>query len=157
MAYGRPFLILSGLIALALALLLPFKNYDLTYLGAHLSGHFLHPITDPPTYNTLYNASDFPWATHIRSHWKDIYAEFLAYEKIRPSIPPIGDVSTHDENLDYDKKWNLLLLEAYGQKTLASELFPSTMKVLKESGVESPLVMFSVLQPGKMIPPHKVG
>jgi len=81
------------------------------------------------------------------------YVDFLSENK--SVLRPIDDVSPDQVALNQDKKWKALFLLAYGNENhRALNHFPS-LKALAKKYPEIKLMLFSKLESGKHIPPHK--
>eukprot|EP00966_Prymnesium_polylepis_P280325 6477241-Prymnesium_polylepis.1 len=95
-----------------------------------------------------------PWASHLRSRWRSIHSELLAWERQRGTVPPsFAQIEEIQSELDPRGGWRVLWLLLYGKPTAAAALFPETMALLANTSASS--AMFSVLLPGEGLTPHR--
>lgn len=95
----------------------------------------------------------FEWIRSIEDAWPEIRAE---YDAIRhESIPNIQDISVLQRYLTKDSLWKTYFFYGYGFKVEANcRRCPITAQML-ESIPGMKTAFFSVLLPGKFIPPHR--
>jgi ornithine lipid ester-linked acyl 2-hydroxylase len=96
----------------------------------------------------------FPWATGIEGATPEILRE-LAHVQATQSIPNFQDISYDQEEITTDDKWKTFFLYGYGYRDEANcRLCPHTDRALQQiPGLKT--AMFSILAPGKVIPPHR--
>lgn len=90
-------------------------------------------------------------------NFEQIKREFTEYKLINNSAGcAIDELSSAQENLNNDKKWESLILFGYGysNENLYKD-FPSLFRCIKKHDNVINLVMFSITKSGKIIPPHK--
>ena len=87
--------------------------------------------------------------TAIKKEWK-------IYSKGLNGIKPIDEISEDQKELNATKKWDALVLYAYGNKNdKALGAFRNVEKLIDKHCAEIQMVMFSILKPGMHILPHK--
>lgn len=92
----------------------------------------------------------------LRENWKIIAEEFRVYcSRDCVVIPQFDQVDPVQSYLNEDQKWRTLWLRCYGGNTQVSKYFPETMAILNSCGINASSAMFSVLEAGKVIPPHE--
>lgn len=85
-----------------------------------------------------------------------IQLEWNTYSTGENLIKPIDDISEDQKQLNKSKKWDALVLYAYGHKNKkALSNFKSIESVIEKYSFEIQMVMFSILKPGMHIPAHK--
>ncbi len=106
----------------------------------------------------FYDTKNLPWARYLRVRWIDIRDELKSYVTNKGGfnkIPRYRDIDDEQKSVDNDiQSWRVLMLKLYGKDTINSKKFPKTMKYLKNCKVNVITAFFSILEPGKVIPPH---
>lgn len=99
--------------------------------------------------------SQFPWVQTLEADWELIRAELDRLLEAPERIPNFQDISRDQYNLTRDNKWKSWFLYGYGYKMEANcRACPETTRILESiPGVFT--AFFSVLAPGKHIPPHR--
>ena len=90
----------------------------------------------------------------MRQHKNVFLSEFQEYQS-KFTVPRFQSIDAMEGKiLDREEKtaWRTLFLRICFQDTSVAKQFPKTMALLQ--GIECPLVMFSVLEPGKTLPEH---
>jgi beta-hydroxylase len=102
----------------------------------------------------FYEPADFPWVTPIEANWKAIRAELDAVLAHRDALPNFQDISTDQYQLTDDDRWKTYFFYGYGFRSDANcARCPETTRLIESiPGMET--AMFSILAPGKRIPPH---
>ncbi len=97
---------------------------------------------------------EFPWIDSVEAAWPDIVAELQGVQRTR-SIPAFQEISPTQLALTQDDRWTTYFLYGYGSRTDENcEACPATEAALKLiPGMST--AMFSILAPGKTIPPHR--
>jgi aspartyl/asparaginyl beta-hydroxylase (cupin superfamily) len=97
----------------------------------------------------------FPWAKEIESRWQSIRAEFDQISRALNLLPGIEEISKSQYGLTRDRRWQIFPFRAYGIEYFKNNLrCPETAKAINLiPGVRA--AMFSILRPGKEIPPHE--
>lgn len=95
----------------------------------------------------------FEWIRALEDAWPEIRAEYDAIH--HGSIPNIQDISVLQRYLTTDDRWKAYFFYGYGFKVAANcKQCPVTARML-ESIPGMKTAFFSVLTPGKSIPPHR--
>jgi aspartyl/asparaginyl beta-hydroxylase (cupin superfamily) len=101
------------------------------------------------------DAVHFPWTKWLEQNASDIFREYLELKKSGEPIPPFQEVSKEQAAITNDNRWQTFLLYAYGAKSVRNTtLCPATTRAL-EAIPEMRTAFFSILAPGKIIPPHR--
>jgi len=97
----------------------------------------------------------FRWTEQLEKCAGEIYQEYLSLRSSGEPIPPFQEVSKEQGAITNDERWQTFLLYAYGAKSLRNAaLCPkTTMAVEAIPGMRT--AFFSILAPGKVIPPHR--
>jgi len=84
----------------------------------------------------------------------DEYLSFL--DRIKVGLPRYAEIDDiQAEVTDFNEiAWRVLHLRLFGKDTDIIKDFPCTMGVIEATGENCSTVMFSVMEPGKIIPPH---
>jgi beta-hydroxylase len=102
----------------------------------------------------FYEPSDFPWVARLEAHWEIIRAELDVVLEHRAALPNFQDISTDQYQLTDDDRWKTYFFYGYGFRSDANcARCPETARLVESiPGMET--AMFSILAPGKRIPPH---
>jgi aspartyl/asparaginyl beta-hydroxylase (cupin superfamily) len=104
---------------------------------------------------TFFDTASFPWVTQLEAEWRQIRAELDALLLYRDRIPNFQEISEDQKLLTEGNDWKTFFLYGYGhevEKNVAR--CPRTAKLLRSiPGMKT--AMFSILAPGKHIPPHR--
>jgi ornithine lipid ester-linked acyl 2-hydroxylase len=102
----------------------------------------------------FYRPSDFAWVAPVEANWKAIRAELDALLAHRDALPNFQDISTDQYTLTDDDRWKTYFFYGYGFRSDANcARCPETTRLIEAiPGMET--AMFSILAPGKRIPPH---
>ena len=102
----------------------------------------------------FYDPQTFPWVAALESQWPTIRAELDAVLAYRDALPNFQDISTDQYNLTDDDRWKTYFFYGYGFRSDANcARCPATTRLVEAiPGMET--AMFSILAPGKRIPPH---
>lgn len=106
-------------------------------------------IDNQEFYDTKYD-----WCKELRYNYKNIRDEYLNYIKDIGKLKRFKDIDKVQEMYDVsDIPWHVLFLRVYNKDTSKISYFPKTYSLISKIPGCS-LAMFSVLHPGKIIPPH---
>ena len=101
--------------------------------------------------DAILNCRNLEWTQTLRNNYEIIYSEYKNFHNnIYYHYEQVGYVA---KTIDKYKKWKSIIIYAFGRKTEYSKFFPKTMELLKD--VPCRLVMFSILEPGAYLSPHK--
>src|SRR5262245_35245417 len=102
----------------------------------------------------FYEPTDFPWVAPLEADWKAVRTELDAVLTRRDELPNFQDISTDQAHLTDDDRWKTYFFYGYGFRSDANcERCPETTRLV-ESIPGMTTAMFSILAPGKHIPPH---
>lgn len=103
----------------------------------------------------VHDASVFDWSPHLKRHWTDIREELDDLLKHRDALPTIHDISEETATISQDEKWKTYFLYGYGMKAEENcARCPRTTELIEQvPGMVT--AFFSILAPGKHIPPHR--
>jgi ornithine lipid ester-linked acyl 2-hydroxylase len=115
------------------------------YLARH------SPHGDP----AVYEAAAFDWVPHLQAHCTAIAGEYRALLTGGEPIPPFHEISHEQRPITSDDRWRTFVLYAYGvQARRNCALCPRTAAAVRAiPGMQT--AMFSILEPGKRLPPHR--
>ena len=101
----------------------------------------------------FFDAKDFPWVGAVEADWRKVRAELDALLPYAAYMPTLEDLSGC-QNLSHDDGWKTFFLYAYGIKAVGNcRRCPETTKLLRKMpGMKT--AFFSILAPGKHLPPH---
>ncbi|MGC1465833.1 MAG: aspartyl/asparaginyl beta-hydroxylase domain-containing protein [Pseudolabrys sp.] len=108
-------------------------------------------VGNPP----IYNNAVFPWAAEIEREWRAIRSELEHVLTRKDDLPGFHEIASDVETISSDRGWKTFLLSGYGFKSDANiGLCPETWRICQKiPGLMT--VMFSILEPGKHLPPHR--
>jgi aspartyl/asparaginyl beta-hydroxylase (cupin superfamily) len=108
-------------------------------------------IGNPP----FFNADDFSWARPLEEQTPLIQRELAALLPRRAELPNFQDISRDQRHLSADDGWKTVFFYAYGVKAEGNcRRCPETTRII-ESIPGMKTAFFSILSPGKHIPPHR--
>lgn len=97
----------------------------------------------------------FAWSQTLEANWAVIVEELNAVLKNHDGIPNFQDISKDQLSLTQDDRWKTFFLHGYGYKMQGNcDRCPQTAKLV-ESIPGMFTAFFSILSPGKHIPPHR--
>lgn len=105
---------------------------------------------------SIFNTENIPSCKLLRENWITIRDEYREYTKhYGDRVRSFREVDPEQNGIDVsDIDWPVVFLRVYDNQTDLAEYFPKTSRLLSQIP-ECSLAMFSVLQPGKRIPPHR--
>ncbi len=103
----------------------------------------------------IYENAIFPWAKSIEAEWRTIRAELDRILTRKDDLPGFHELSTDVSTISHDRGWKTFFLCGYGFKSDNNiKLCPETWRICQNiPGLIT--VMFSILEPGKHLPPHR--
>jgi beta-hydroxylase len=103
----------------------------------------------------VYDNAVFPWAAEIEREWHLIRAELDKVLERKDQLPGFHEISSDVATISKDRDWKTFLLCGYGFKSENNiRLCPETWRICQKiPGLIT--VMFSILEPGKHLPPHR--
>lgn len=105
--------------------------------------------------DAFFEAGRFPWIAPLEASWQLMRHELEAVLCHRDALPNFQDIISHERHLTSDAGWKTYFLLGYGRQ------FPRNMARCPETtrlirGIPGlTTAMFSILAPGKRIPPHR--
>lgn len=131
----------SGPVPLAFRLLHRFERY---IASASLHG-------DPP----VHDPRAFPWIPALEAAAPAIAAEYRRLRDEGEPLPPFHEISPEQRPISADAGWRTFVLFAYGVEARRNAArCPATAAAVRAvPGMQT--AMFSVLEPGKRLPPHR--
>jgi len=108
-------------------------------------------LGDPP----VYDPGAFAWVPHLEARCADIAFEYRRLIADGENIPPFHEISPEQRPITSDGNWRTFVLYAYGvQARRNCALCPRTAAAARAvPGMQT--AMFSILEPGKRLPPHR--
>jgi len=104
---------------------------------------------------SIYDNKVFPWARSIENEWRAIRAELDHVLTRKEELPAFHELASDVETISRDRGWKSFLLAGYGFRSANNiKLCPQTWRVCQNiPGLIT--VMYSILEPGKHLPPHR--
>jgi beta-hydroxylase len=103
----------------------------------------------------VYDNAVFPWAIEIEREWRAIRAELDAVMTRRDELPGFHELVSDVASISQDRGWKTFLLTGYGvrsERNIAQ--CPQTWRIVEKiPGLLT--AVFSILEPGKHLPPHR--
>ena len=108
-------------------------------------------VGNPP----IYDNAVFPWTKEIEAEWRAIRAELDRVLVRKDELPGFHELATDVASISQDRGWKTFLLAGYGFRSDANiKRCPNTWRICQKiPGLIT--VMFSILEPGKHLPPHR--
>jgi beta-hydroxylase len=108
-------------------------------------------VGNPP----IYDNAVFPWTQEIEREWRAIRTELDRVLVRQADLPGFHEISSDVATISQDRGWKTFLLAGYGFKSEPNiKLCPQTWRACQKiPGLIT--VMFSILEPGKHLPPHR--
>jgi len=103
----------------------------------------------------IYDNKVFPWARSIENEWRAIRAELDHVLTRKEELPAFHELASDVETISRDRGWKSFLLAGYGFRSANNiKLCPETWRICQNiPGLIT--VMYSILEPGKHLPPHR--
>jgi ornithine lipid ester-linked acyl 2-hydroxylase len=103
----------------------------------------------------VYDTANFPWAAPIEREWRAIRDELEHILERKAELPSVHDITVDAASISRDAAWKIFPFLAYGIRSQANiDLCPHTWRIVR--GIPGlTTAMFSILEPGKRLPPHR--
>jgi aspartyl/asparaginyl beta-hydroxylase (cupin superfamily) len=103
----------------------------------------------------IHDRAAFPWVARVEREWRTIRAELDRVLVRKADLPNVQELTEDAAALSRDAGWKIFPLVAYGLRSQPNiDLCPQTWRIVQAiPGLTT--VMFSILEPGKRIPPHR--
>jgi beta-hydroxylase len=103
----------------------------------------------------FFDPSDFDWVPKLEAHYPAFRRELEGILPRRSALPNFQDISIDQRHLSQDDGWKTVFFYAYGTKAEGNcRRCPETARIV-ESIPGMKTAFFSILSPGKHIPPHR--
>ncbi len=115
-------------------------------VNARFSVHGNLPVYDPRL---------FPWTRTLEENWQAIRKELDKILLYKDQLPAFHEITPEVKTITQDKQWKTFLFCGYGHWSEANaRQCPETARLLRAiPGIKT--AFFSILEPGKYIPPHR--
>jgi beta-hydroxylase len=103
----------------------------------------------------VYDSTAFPWIAAIEGEWRAVRGELDRVMVRKADLPNVQDITADAVSLSRDARWKIFPLVAYGVRSQPNiDLCPETWRIVQRiPGLTT--AMFSILEPGKHLPPHR--
>jgi ornithine lipid ester-linked acyl 2-hydroxylase len=103
----------------------------------------------------VHDPAAFPWAAGVEREWRLIRSELDRVLVRKAELPNVQDLMADAATLSRDAGWKIFPLVAYGLRSQPNiDLCPHTWRIVQSiPGLTT--AMFSILEPGRRIPPHR--
>ena len=103
----------------------------------------------------FYDAAMFPWARPLEANWLQIRAELEHVLRKPEAIPAFHEISKDQVKITNDDDWKTYFFYAFGFRAEDNcHACPETARLIEGvPGLQT--AFFSILSPGKHIPPHR--
>lgn len=129
--------------------------FFLKRISGYILLHYINKIYSLFIYEQEYHDTNYSWCKELRDNYLEIKKEYINYINNHGKLKRFKEIDKVQTNYDVsDIPWDVLFLRVYNQDTSKIVYFPKTYKLISNTPGCS-LAMFSVLHPGKMIPPHQ--
>ena len=103
----------------------------------------------------VYDSAVFPWVAGIEREWRVLRKELDGLMVRKAELPNVQEITADAVSLSQDADWKIFPLTAYGIRSQPNiELCPETWRVV-QTIPRLRTAMFSILEPGKRLPPHR--
>jgi ornithine lipid ester-linked acyl 2-hydroxylase len=105
--------------------------------------------------SVFFSNDQFPWTSDLEANWAVIRQELDQVLPYAEALPNFQDISPRQGNIADDDRWKTFFFTAFGYKSQKNcERCPQTARLLEKiPGLK--VAFFSILAPGKHIPPHR--
>lgn len=103
----------------------------------------------------IYDKAVFPWTASIEKEWRAIRTELDRVLERKEELPGFHELATDVTAISQDRGWKTFLLAGYGFRSENNiKLCPETWRICQKiPGLIT--VMYSILETGKHLPPHR--
>ncbi|HEY7285279.1 MAG TPA: aspartyl/asparaginyl beta-hydroxylase domain-containing protein [Vicinamibacterales bacterium] len=103
----------------------------------------------------VYDTASFRWAADIERDWQAVRDELVSVLARKADLPNVQDITADAATISRDAGWKIFPFTAYGVRSqLNIERCPATWRIVQRvPGLRT--AMFSILDAGKRIPPHR--
>jgi ornithine lipid ester-linked acyl 2-hydroxylase len=103
----------------------------------------------------FYDRGAFPWVADVEREWRAVRGELDRVLVRKAELPNVQEITADAAVLSRDTGWKIFPLVAYGIRSQPNiDLCPQTWRLVQAiPGIIT--AMFSILEPGKRIPPHR--
>ena len=102
-----------------------------------------------------YDPYILPWVKELEDQWQIIRVELDRLLEHRQQLPNFQDISKDQIAITQDDHWKTVMFYGYGFRTdFNCAICPKTTEILSKIPTMT-TAMFSILSPGKSIPPHR--
>lgn len=103
----------------------------------------------------FFEEAKFPWLENLKSEWQAVCAEAESVLQIRDRLPAFQDISNEVGYISNDDQWKTFMLLGYSIRSKRNLAHcPATARALRNiPGLRT--AFFSILEPGKALPPHR--
>jgi aspartyl/asparaginyl beta-hydroxylase (cupin superfamily) len=103
----------------------------------------------------VYDVNLFPWAKKLEENYPLIRKELDTVLAYKDDLPAFHEITPEVATITQDKQWKTFMFCGYGRWSEANtRQCPETTRLLREiPGIKT--AFFSILEPGKYIPPHR--
>lgn len=103
----------------------------------------------------FHDSAALPWVAGVEREWRLIRGELDHVLARKAELPDVQEMIADAAGLSRDTGWKIFPLTAYGLRSQANiDLCPETWRIVRTiPGLTT--AMFSILEPGKRIPPHR--
>lgn len=92
--------------------------------------------------------------TPLSDHYDVILKEYENFRS-KQAIPSFGDLDPkHQYALDKNSSWQTLWIRVYDRDTCIASMFPETVKLVDETGLDAASIMITRMAPGQVLEGH---
>jgi beta-hydroxylase len=103
----------------------------------------------------VYDNSAFPWVAGLEREWRAVREELDRVMVRKSELPSVQDITADAASLSQDAKWKVFPFVMYGIPSQPNiDLCPHTWRLVQRIP-RLRTAMFSILEPGKRLPPHR--
>ena len=103
----------------------------------------------------FYDNAVFPWAAEVEREWRPIRAELDVLLTRKDELPGFHEIVADVATITQDRGWKTFVLTGYGLRSPRNiQQCPQTWRIAQKiPGLVT--AVFSILEPGKHLPPHR--